>query len=218
MQASAAFAIEEEQEDFDFDPDMDEDIEYSEAIGEGLEKIKGYLKKVEKEYGYMDSEIAVVALGDCYREGKEGVEQDDEKAVMCYEEATEYDCIDGVQMLGVCVFEGRGVEQDYEQAFSLLSREYMEGRNALIFRYRGLCCFNGWGTEQDYDQAFKEFQVGANNFKDDEADAASMFYLGVCYEEGKGTEPDSTEALKWYKAAVKLGNEDAEKRMQELQK
>lgn len=208
---------EDEEDDEDFDEDDMDDEERAELFGEGFEKIEALLEAAAEEQGYeLDEEDALVILGDCYRSGKGGVEQDDKKAVLCYEEATGYDNIDGTQMLGVCFFEGRGIEQDYKSAFMLLCRE-MDGRNAEIFRCRGLCFLNGWGTEQDYEKAFEEFRVAAENFEDEEADAASMYWLGLCYEEGKGTQPDTKLASKWYTNAAERGHKEAAERLQKLQ-
>lgn len=209
----------EDEEEDDFDDEEEEDMddeELAEFFGEGFEKIEALLDEIAEQEGELDEEDALVILGDCYRTGKGGVEQDDKKAVMCYQEATGYDNIDGTQMLGVCYFEGRGIEQDYKSAFMLLCRE-MDGRNAEIFRCRGLCFLNGWGTEQNYEKAFEEFQVAAENFEDEEADAASMYWLGLCYEEGKGTKTDKKLASKWYTNASERGHKEAAARLRELQ-
>lgn len=206
----------DEEDNEDFDEDEGDDEELAEFFEEGFEKIEALLDEIAEQEGGLDGEDALVILGDCYRTGKGGVEQDDKKAAMCYQEASGYDNIDGSQMLGVCYFEGRGIEQDYKSAFMLLCRE-MDGRNAEIFRCRGLCFLNGWGTEQNYEKAFEEFQVAAENFEDEEADAASMYWLGLCYEEGKGTKMDKKLASKWYTNASERGHKEAAARLRELQ-
>lgn len=185
-------------------------------IFDGFRKIKDILYEVREESEFMDSYLALFTLGNCYRKGEGGLEQDDTIAPGCFQMGCVTDCISCTQMLGVCYFEGRGIEQDYKSAFMLLCRE-MDGRNAEIFRYRGLCFLNGWGTEQNYEKAFEEFQVAAENFEDEEADAASMYWLGLCYEEGKGTTTDKELASKWYTNAAERGLKEAAARLRELQ-
>lgn len=210
------FELEEEEEEEEYD-DEDDDIARAKFFGEGFEKIEELLDEAaEEQGGELEEEEALVILGDCYREGKGGLEQDDKKAVMCYEEATGYDCIDATQMLGVCFFEGRGIEQDYKSAFMLMCRE-MDGRNPEIFCYRGLCWLNGWGTEQDCERAVEEFKVIANDEEQSEAITTALYQLGLCYLEGKGTEADKDKAVEYLTKAAERSHKEAARKLQELQ-
>ena len=55
--------------------------------------------------------------------------------------------------LGMCYFDGRGVERDYAKAFQLLKWAEDHGGPAMLY-YLGACYANGQGTQQDYAKAF----------------------------------------------------------------
>lgn len=180
-------------------------------FNDGFWKIREELHRIEEEGERMDSDRALVALGDSYRHGTNGMEQDDNKAVVCYERGAAVDNILCTQQLGVCFFEGRGVEQDYDNAYMCLSRDC--DCSPEVARCRALCLLNGWGTKQDLKEAAWYFQYAAK-----EGDAQAAYHLGVCYEEGKGVEASREEAAKWYGRAAEQGLTEAADRLRELQK
>lgn len=209
-----------------------------ESKGDYGEAFKWYMKAsglkniddLEKVYsndefdGYSE---ALCSLGNLFFEGK-GVAQDYAKAVVCYEllcDGNAYYCPDndddedgreyygGYLMLGVCYFDGKGVGQDYEQGFGMISMAHHEDESDPIsWRYLGMAYLDGKGTEKDEEFAFECFEVAARESFDG-GDALSQYYLGLCYEIGRGVNPDKEKAEKWYRLAAAQGNEEARRKL-----
>jgi len=79
----------------------------------------------------------------------------------------------------------------------------------------GLIYHFGRGAPVDYDAARswyeKALAVDANF-------SSPMLTLGSLYEEGHGVPRDLAEARRWYEKALAAGNQDAVKRLEQLQK
>lgn len=182
---------------------------------EGFWQIRETLHRLEEGGGNVGSAEALVTLGDSYRHGTNGMPQDDRKAVQCYMRGAAVDSVQCTLRLGVCLFEGRGIEQNYEHAFMYLCRD--SDVDPEVARCRGLCLLNGWGTEQDYEEAISDLKYAAREGKA-EGDAEAAYHLGGCYEEGKGVEANREKAAEWYARAAEKGLAKAADRLQALQK
>lgn len=102
--------------------------------------------------------MAQTKAGNCYRHGI-GVEKNCEEAAYWFESASDYDVLSDLS-LGFMLYEGEGIPQDYERAFSFFSKGYdVCPLNGEVLYYLGICYYNGRGTDVDIIQAghcFKE--------------------------------------------------------------
>lgn len=107
-----------------------------------------------------------------------------------------------VFILGVCFFDGFGVQQDTEKAMELFQKAATMG-NVHAMHKLGVCYFNGFCVAEDKDLAIKLFQQAS-----DAGHADAMFRLAVCYDnEGDNVEIDESHRL--FKHAADMGNIDA---------
>lgn len=102
--------------------------------------------------------------------------------------------------LGQCYLEGRGVNKNEEEAFSLFKkaadRGYADGQY-----YLGWCCEKGIGVTQDYAKAVLWYQKAAQ-----QGDEESQARLGWFYSGGKGFPKNDKEAVKWLTKSAEQGN------------
>lgn len=111
--------------------------------------------------------------------------------------------------LGRCYYDGKGVEQDMEDAVVWL-RKAANQRHAEAMYWLAECYLLGCGFENEdeaNEAAIKWFETAA---KQDHAEA--MFRLGECYENGEGVEADFDEAIGWYESAAEQGHAEAQNR------
>ena len=129
--------------------------------------------------------------------------------------------------LGIMYYNGRGVSQDYKEAFKWYTKAAKQG-NANAFSNLGALYANGQGTKVNFKEAIKWFKLAVEN-GDAQAqknleiveklekqrieeeriaakgDADELFELGWKYRnENEG------KAIKWYKLSAKKGNYDAQ--------
>ena len=101
--------------------------------------------------------------------------------------------------LANCYSEGRGVEQDLEQAFQwYLSAA--EGGYPPAMGGVAECYDQGLGTEVDLPKSFEWILRYAET-----GDAAAMFNAAVSYEKGIGTGQDPDRAFYWYLKSAEAG-------------
>ena len=98
--------------------------------------------------------------------------------------------------LGVCYFEGMGVEVDYQQAFRLLAPAAQRGVPRACY-YLGRIYSGGLGMPVNMAEALKLFQRAAEG-----GEFFAMMELGRAYAGGTGVAEDREMARKWYSAAV----------------
>ncbi len=92
-----------------------------------------------------------------------GVDKDDAKAVQLFERSARLGSSHGLNSLGNCHFQGRGVPQNYEQAFVLYERASQNrNMNKAALYNLGCCFYSGKGTSQDLSEAFLQFQKAAD--------------------------------------------------------
>ena len=98
-----------------------------------------------------------------------------EEAISLLQKAADMGDAEGQAMLGVCYFDGAGVEQNYETAVNYFrlaaDQDNARGQNGL-----GTCYDLGLGVEQDYQEAVKYYRLAA-----DQGYATAQCNLGVCY-------------------------------------
>lgn len=122
----------------------------------------------------------IYELGECYWEGKEGFEQNYEKAVECYMKAADEGHVESIYSLGYCYANALGVEQDQEAADKLLS---YAADNGHVNAAAKLGEYLYWGDYLPLDRArgFQYLKHAADN-----GNAHSMALVGNNYIEGFG--------------------------------
>ena len=103
-------------------------------------------------------------------------------------------------MLGGMYDQGKGVLQDYKEAFKWYSKSAEQGFAPAQFNL-GCSYSHGEGVPQDYKEAFKWFTKAA-----EQGHARAQHNLGNCYANGEGVPKDYKEAFKWYTKAAEQGN------------
>jgi tetratricopeptide (TPR) repeat protein len=145
----------------------------------------------------------------CYEEGKryyrgsEGRVKDYEAAVRWFRAAADKGMAEAQNALGVCYFEGQGVEIDYDEAVRLFKAAAEKGnhhaQNNLASRY-----YKGEGVLLDYEKAVYWYEKAAMN-----GNIYAQYNLGICYYEGNGVSKNTQEAIKWIEKSARMGNQDA---------
>ncbi len=149
-------------------------------------------------------------MGRCYAEGI-GTAKNEAYSVECFQKELPLGHIDSHNRLGKAYFFGRGVAQDYNKAFELLSYAYDKGSKWGVF-YLGKCCFYGYGTPQDYTRArmFLD-QVDWNYWEADYLrgmifarglGVAEDIERGVAFLQKAGDHQEAKEELKNYKKTM----------------
>lgn len=95
---------------------------------------------------------------------------------------------------------GRGVTQDYKEAFAWYTKA-AEQKYSLAQYSLGLMYYNGNGVPQDYKEALKWYTKAA-----EQGFAEAQYNLGLMYYDGKGVTKDYKEAFKWYTKAAEQGH------------
>lgn len=125
----------------------------------------------------------VTMLAGMYKDGK-GIEQDYEKAVACYQWATDNGSFAAASQLASMYHEGKGVEQNDEMANRLVlhSKELMQ-----------------W-------QLFDIMPLEVVLNEAEKGNPTAMFQLGCRYHIGDGVEQDIDKAVEWWQKSHKAGN------------
>lgn len=106
--------------------------------------------------------------------------------------------------LGDLYCEGKVVEKDYDEAFSLYEEAYEDNFDIASERL-GMCYYKGFGVDEDYDEAYDYLFEAAHNHVFN-----SYRELGDLIVSGKDTNFDIEEAFEWYEKAVKSNSYDKE--------
>ncbi len=197
-----------------------------EVSGSTYEKVaEAMLKK------YVINELGVVPtlslkpfdfILECLQNRKLLLDQNEEKisfeSVMKEFEAGEYDTVfpklielekrehsaEIQSMIGVCYYQGQGVEKNEHEAFKwfLLAAEEGDGEAQSLI---GVFYRHGKGVEQNSEKAFYWSKLAA-----EQGDAFAQSQLGELYEEGEGVKQDYLEARKWFLKAAEQGEVDGQ--------
>ena len=97
--------------------------------------------------------------------------------------------------LGVCYYNGIGVEKDYVEAVKWYRKAAEQGR-ARAQSTLGVRYANGEGVEKDYVEAVKWYRKAA-----EQEEAFAQFMLGFCYYNGNGVAKDFVDAYAWWNLA-----------------
>ena len=95
---------------------------------------------------------------------------------------------------------GKGVPQDFNKAFELLSKAYKGGSHRAEGAL-GLLYEHGQGVDQDYKMAAKLFLQSAKK-----GEPKTQHNIGEFYERGIGVDQSYSEAFKWFQQAAIQGH------------
>ena len=102
-------------------------------------------------------------------------------------------------MLGVTLYNGIAVDQDYAESvtwYRLAAEQgFVDAQYNLGYAYE-----HGEGVEQDYAEAVRWYRLAA-----EQGDAEAQNNLGVAHSFGKGVAQDYAEAVRWYGLAAEQG-------------
>src|SRR5712691_699496 len=110
--------------------------------------------------------------------------------------------------LGGMYYQGKGVPQDYIEAFrwyrKAADQGSPKGQYGVGFMYE-----EGKGVPQDYAQASAWCRKAA-----DQGYARAQYALGYAYSRGAGVPQNYAEAARWYRKAAKQGDEYARRALE----
>lgn len=103
--------------------------------------------------------------------------------------------------LGYYYRDGKGVRQDYAEAFYWFKKAADQGSTSGQINV-GTAYVYGQGVRKDYDEAFKWYQKAANR-----NNRYAQFQIGIMYDSGQGVSQNKTLAKEWYGKACDNGNQ-----------
>jgi len=205
-----------------------DDAQYAHEI-----RMKGYRIFLKKQAEVGNAEIQSL-LGDCYRLGIYGLDQDDEAASYWYRQSSEQgDGLAKMRLAEQLLDDGEG---DVDEAIDLL-RTSIDAGNYEAATILGLCFLEGEHVEQDIGSGLKYLHLAAENDDDDaqyelgflyckgehvkqdfkkamsffelsaeKNNYRALFEIGFCYDNGQGVEEDEFKAFAYYEKASENGS------------
>jgi len=116
----------------------------------------------------------------------------------------------GMNVLGVHLLHGLGVEKDEREAAQWFTKSFNRG-NVLATANLAVMYYYGTGVPQDEFLGFELLRKAA-----DHGHVASKRRIGDAYLEGRGVAQDNDEAVHWYRAAVEGGDARAANKLADL--
>ena len=107
---------------------------------------------------------------------------------------------DAQKLLGDLYASGRGVTQDFKQAFAWYTKAAEQG-NAAAQNSLGELCEAGQGAEPSFETAAEWYRKAA-----EAGNASAQYNLAVLYAFGRGVKLNEAEAVKWYQQAAEQGH------------
>ena len=150
---------------------------------------------------------AIFDLAENYKDGKNGVEKNEEEAIRYYELVAEDESSSEINVEQSCFYLGylmtrNETDEDDSEAAAWYEKAIEKGMTEARFNLAAMY-EEGQGVAQDYEKAISLYTQQA-----DEPDAFAMMELGRIYENGEcGQKKDLEEALKWYEQAANHGAE-----------
>lgn len=136
--------------------------------------------------------FAMLLLGNLYRNGYEGVEQNYKKAVEFYEKSAALGNTEAMCLLGSMYGFGKGVPKNPQKKLELYEKAAALGDNEAMYNL-GIFYENGEDVPQDYQKAREWYEKAATFGNTDAMDS-----LGEMYEDGIGVEKNHEKAQELY--------------------
>ena len=128
---------------------------------------------------------------------------DDDGLVQIFRRAAQGDA-DAQCHIGICYFNGEGVEQDLQKAVEWFHKAAEQGHADAQNRL-GVCYDRGEGVEQNSEIANQWFLRAAK-----QGYAKAQFNIGWHYYTGDGDPEDSKQAVYWFSKAAEQGHAEAQ--------
>ena len=180
--------------------------------GDKFFKEKNY-KMAVKEYeqcARMNHSGCQEMLGYFYSEGL-GVKKNLKKAREFYEESAQQDNAAALYSLGVMYAKGHGVKKNMTKAYGLFLKSANLGYPEAQFNL-GAFYYNGMGVKMNESTALTWFKKAA-----DQNIPKALYIVGQAHELGWGTLKNMSKAKEYYKKAAKLGDKNAQEKIENLQ-
>ncbi len=113
--------------------------------------------------------------------------------------------------LAKCFEAGRGVPQDFAEAFGWCEKAAIQG-HADAEHMMGECYAYGMHVPQNYEEALNWHEKAARQGNPD-----SQYILGLSYNHGLAGTEDHDAAAEWYRQAASRGHSAAQKALEELE-
>ena len=150
-------------------------------------------------------------LGLCYNEGLVGLDENLIEAANWYSKSANQGEAKAQYKLGVFYYWGSGgLPKDIKQAVHWWQQAVEQGHAKAMYELH-VCYDNGEFVPKDIPKANKLLKESAEKGYD-----VAQYQLGLCYEHGISVTKNIDEAIKWYRKSAEQGNEDAIKRLKEL--
>ncbi len=102
-----------------------------------------------------------------------------------------------------CLYNGKGIERDYNLAYIELEKLSNEVSSDKIIEMLGEMYYLGNGTEKNYNKAFEKFSFI------EKFNSQAKYYLGQMYLNGEGVEKDETKAKTLIMESAEMRNKKA---------
>jgi TPR repeat protein len=122
------------------------------------------------------------------------------KQLVGNELAAEQGCAPAQFNLGICYYNGNGIEKNFKEAVKWYRMAAEQGYAPAQCNL-GTCYYEGDGVVKNFKEAVKWYRIAA-----EEGYSPAQSNLGVCYQDGCGVEKNYEEAVKWYRMAAEEGN------------
>lgn len=162
-----------------------------------LHRLINFFKKEPTNDEIADEQFKI---GYDYYTGKKILEQDFNKAVICFKKAAESGNKKAQYYLGICYKNGEGVDKDYTEASKWYEKAAEQGHVYAQYRLGNLLYNNKIFTEA----ATWYKKAAEQNLSE------AQYCIGKCYFEGVGVIKDFTEAIKWYRKAAEQKHAQAQ--------
>ena len=114
--------------------------------------------------------------------------------------------------LGYCLHEGKGAQQDRDEALRWFRASAAQGnRFGQESLARAFAEPDFAGLPQDWNEAFRLYRLSA-----EQGWHWSQYHLGECYEKGLGTQRNLQEARRWYEKAAEQLNAEAQSALKRI--
>ncbi len=144
-------------------------------------------------------QYACTCLGEMYRYGERGVDNNYSKAVEWYRKAVEQGYAHAQNNLGYMYQYGYGVDRNDSAAVEWYRKAAEQG-HAAAQNHLGYMYQYGYGVNKNYSNAMKWYRIAA-----EQGHAAAQNHLGWMYQCGLGVDKNYSIAAEYYRKATEQG-------------
>ncbi len=157
---------------------------------------------LNQESDFNDDPEVLWQLGVCCLNGSHGVQQNPEKAVCFFQQASMQGHVNALNSLAHCYYYGLGVVKDLNEAARLYRLAADKG-SVLAQLNLGIFYKNGLGVERDHNEAVRLFRLAA-----EQKHSGARGFLADYYYRGEGgLEKDEKEAFRLFRLSANREND-----------